>query len=247
MERLARARAERSCELAKSITWLGHAAFTIRSANDRMVYIDPFLVGNPLCPITMDDISQAHLVLVTHAHFDHLGNAVDIAKNTGATFVTQPEAAAKLTSESGLPAEQVCNFGSGMNIGGSIAIEGITVTMTQAFHSSQIASCTGFIIRLEDGFTIYHAGDTGIFATMKILGELYSLDLALLPIGSVFTMDPVQAAKALSLLNPRRAVPMHYRTFPVLEQSAERFVELARKEAPHVEVVVLEPGQELIL
>ena len=233
--------------MGKSIRWLGHAAFAIRTPQDKMVFIDPFIVGNPLCPIGLDDISEAHVVLVTHDHFDHLGNAVDIAKKTGATLVAQPEAVTKWVSELGLPVDQVPSFGTGMNIGGSIEVDGITITMTQAFHSSQTAACTGFVLRLEDGFTIYHAGDTGIFATMKVLGELYPMDVALLPIGSVYTMDPLQAAKALSLLNPRKAIPMHYKTFPILEQSADRFVELAKKEAPHVEVVVLEPGQELAL
>lgn len=233
--------------MAKSIKWLSHAGFMITSAQEKVIFIDPFIVGNPLCPITVDDITQANLVLVTHDHFDHVGNAVDIAKKTGATLVAQPETSTRLISELGLPAEQVPNFSQGMNIGGTVVIDGIAITMTQAFHSSQTGSNAGFIIKLEDGYTIYHAGDTGIFATMKILGELYPIDLALLPIGSVFTMDPVQAAKALTLLSPKKAIPMHYKTFPILEMSADRFVELAKKEAPAVQVIVLEPGQEIAL
>lgn len=233
--------------MAKSIKWLGHAAFMITTAQGKIIYIDPFIVGNPLCPVTVDDITQANLVLVTHDHFDHVGSAVDIAKKTGATVVAQPETSARLMSELGLPAERVPNFGQGMNIGATAVIDGITITMTQAFYSSQTASNAGFIIKLEDGYTIYHAGDTGIFATMKILGELYSIDLVLLPIGSVFTMDPVQAAKALTLLSPKQAIPMHYKTFPILEMSADSFVELAKKEAPNVRVIVLEPGQEMAL
>ena len=233
--------------MAKSIKWLGHATFTITTTQDKVIFIDPFIVGNPLCPITMDDITQANLVLITHDHFDHVGNAVDIAKKTGATVVAQPETSARLISELGLPAESVPNFSQGMNIGATAVFDGITITMTQAFHSSQTASNAGFIIKLEDGFTIYHAGDTGIFASMKLIGELYPIDLALLPIGSVFTMDPVQAAKALTLLNPKKAIPMHYKTFPILEMSADRFVELAKKEAPGVQVIVPEPGQEIAL
>ena len=233
--------------MAGSIRWLGHAAFLITTAQGKIICIDPFIVGNPLCPISVDDIARANLVLVTHDHFDHVGNAVDIAKKTGATLVAQPETAARLISELGLPAERVPNFSQGMNIGGTAVFDGIAITMTQAFHSSQTASNTGFIIKLEDGFTVYHAGDTGIFATMRLLGELYPIDLALLPIGSVFTMDPFQAAKALTLLSPKKAVPMHYKTFPILEQSADRFVQLAKTEAPGVEVIVLEPGQEIAL
>jgi L-ascorbate metabolism protein UlaG (beta-lactamase superfamily) len=233
--------------MVASIKWLGHANFMIKSAREKVIYIDPFIVDNPLCPITVDDITQANIVLVTHDHFDHLGNAVEIVKKTGGTLVAQPETAGRMISELGLSADNVVNFGMGMNIGATAAIDGITITITQAFHSSGTASCAGFIIKLEDGYTIYHAGDTGIFSTMKTLGELYPIDLALLPIGNAFTMDPIQAARALTLLNPKKAIPMHYRTFPVLEQSADRFVALAKNEAPGVEIVVLEPGQTIVL
>jgi len=137
--------------MAKSIKWLGHATFTITTTQDKVIFIDPFIVGNPLCPITMDDITQANLVLITHDHFDHVGNAVDIAKKTGATVVAQPETSARLISELGLPAESVPNFSQGMNIGATAVFDGITITMTQAFHSSQTASNAGFIIKLEDG------------------------------------------------------------------------------------------------
>lgn len=226
--------------MANSIRWLGHAGFSISSGGGKIILIDPWIKVNPLCPITMDDIQAANIVLVTHDHFDHMPDSADISKKTGAVVVAQPETIGRLTSELGLPA----GSGVGMNIGGSTTIEGITITMTQAFHSSQAGSNTGFIVKLEDGTTTYHAGDTGIFASMKLFGELYPIDLALLPIGSFYTMDSYQAAKALGLLNPKKAIPMHYKTFPMLEQSADRFVEMAKKEAPGVEVIVLEPGQE---
>ncbi|MDY6906743.1 MAG: metal-dependent hydrolase [Chloroflexota bacterium] len=233
--------------MAGSITWLGHAAFAITSPQGKVVYIDPFIDGNPFCPITVADIQRADIVLVTHDHFDHTGSAVDIVKKTGATLMAQPETTSRFIAELGMPGDRGANFGMGMNIGATIAVAGIEVTMTQACHSSQTASNAGFIVRLEDGYTIYHAGDTGIFATMKLFGEMYPLDMALLPIGSGFVMDPYQAAKALALLSPRKAIPMHYKTFPVLEQSADRFVELARREAPSVEVIVPQPGQEVAL
>jgi L-ascorbate metabolism protein UlaG (beta-lactamase superfamily) len=231
----------------RSIKWLGHASFRVTSATGKIIYIDPYIVDNPLCPINLENIKAANIVLVTHDHFDHVGDAVDIIKRTGATLVAQPETVGRMASESGLPAERVANFGGGMNIGATIVIDGIAITMTQAFHSSGTASGAGFIIKLEDGYTIYHTGDTGIFATMKILGELYPLDLALLPIGGAFTMDPLQAARALTLLNPRKVIPMHYKTWPLLEQSADGFAALAKKEAPGVEIVVLEPGQQIAL
>jgi len=229
--------------MAKSIKWLSHSGFVITSPEGKTIVIDPWIEGNPLCPIKLDDIKAADIVLVSHDHFDHVGNAVDIAKKTGAIVVAPPETVARFQTELGLAMENVA-YGMGMNIGGTAEIKGIKLTMTQAFHSTQTACCAGYIIRLDDGTTIYHAGDTGIFDSMRLLGDLYPLDLALLPIGSVFTMDPYQAAKALTLLRPKRAIPMHYRTFPILEQSADNFVALAKKEAPGVEVIVLEPGQE---
>ena len=229
--------------MAKSIRWLGHASFIISSPGGKTVVIDPWIVDNPLCPLKLEDIKEAHLVLVSHDHFDHAGNAVDIARKTGATVIAQPETENRFRSELGLPDSQVL-YGVGMNTGGCATVEGITVTMVQAFHSSATGQPCGYLVKLEDGTTIYHAGDTGIFDSMRLLGELYPIDLALLPIGSVFTMDPYQAAKAVALLKPKKVVPMHYKTFPILEQSADNFVNLVNREAPQVEVVVLDPGQE---
>ncbi len=225
------------------VKWLSHAGFQITSGEGKIILIDPWLEGNPLAPCGVNGIKAADLVLVTHDHFDHAGNAAQIAKNTGATLVGMPETVGRLKTEARLPDAQVV-YGMGMNIGGTYQAGGIAVTMTQAFHSSQTASPAGYIIKLENGFTIYHAGDTGIFASMKILGELYPLDLALLPIGGVFTMDPRQAAVAAKLLGAKKVVPMHYKTFPILAQEAAPFVEAVQKEAPGVEVIVLAPGEE---
>jgi len=232
--------------MATRIKFLGHACFQITTPGDKVVIIDPWIEGNPLASLKVADIKKANLVLVTHDHFDHSANAVDVAKNTGATVIAQPETITKFVSELGLPQEQAL-YGMGMNIGGSVQVQGITVTMTEAFHSSATASCSGYILKLEDGTVLYHAGDTGIFEGMRLLGELYKIDLAMLPIGSVFVMDPFQAAKALTLLKPKTVIPMHYKTFPILEQDANSFVELAKKEAPGVKVVVLEPGEEFSL
>jgi len=230
--------------MAAKVRWLGHACFLITSPKGVKIIIDPWIKENPLCPVKIEEISEVDLVLVTHDHFDHAGDAAEIVKRTQAVLVAAPETAAKFQSQLGVPSEKVVFGGFGMNIGGTAIIKDINVIMTQALHSSETACPAGYIIRLEDGFTIYHAGDTGIFESMRLLGELYPLDLALLPIGGVFTMDSYQAARALKLLKPKRAIPMHYKTFPILEQSPDRFVELARKEAPEVEIVVLEPGEE---
>jgi L-ascorbate metabolism protein UlaG (beta-lactamase superfamily) len=229
---------------AAKVKWLGHASFQITSANGKNILIDPWLEGNPSSTVSVADIGDVDIIVVTHDHFDHLGQAVDIAKATGALVVGMVETMGKLQNEMGVPPEQVVNGGFGMNIGGTSEVDGIKFTMTQAFHSSETGSACGFVITLEDGKTIYHAGDTGIFGTMATIGELYPLDLALLPIGSIFTMDPLQAAHALTLLKPKAVVPMHYQTFPILEQGPENFAELAKEKAPDVEVVALKPGEE---
>lgn len=229
--------------VAIRIKWLSHAGFIITSTSGKVVITDPFIEGNQLCPIKVKDIKSADVVLVSHDHGDHVGSAVDIAKKTGAIICAAPETTARFQKELGLPSQNAV-FGAGMNIGASAEIKGITITMTQAFHSSATGCCAGFIIKLENGTTLYHAGDTGIFSSMQLLGEFYNIDVAFLPIGGVYTMDSMQAAKAVKLLNVKMVIPMHYKTWPLLEQDAGRFVELANKEAPKTKVVVLEPGQE---
>jgi L-ascorbate metabolism protein UlaG (beta-lactamase superfamily) len=215
----------RGCTMAGTkVKWLGHAGFQITSSTGKVVLIDLWISGNPLACCVIEDLKKADLVLVTHDHFDHSGDATTITINTGATLVAMPETVGRLQSECDVPSSQIV-FGMGMNIGGTYQRDGISVTMTQAFHSSQTASPAGYIIKLENGFTIYHAGDTGVFSSMKILGELYPLDLALLPIGSVFTMDPAQASYAVKLLNTKKVIPMHYATFPILVQKAVPFVD----------------------
>jgi L-ascorbate metabolism protein UlaG (beta-lactamase superfamily) len=226
------------------VKWHGHANFEITSADGRKILIDPWFEGNASCSASVADIEAADFILVTHDHFDHLGQAVEIALATKATVVGIVETMAKLQNEMGVPPDQVVNGGFGMNIGGTVDLGGIKVTMTQAFHSSASGHPAGFVVKLENGKRIYHAGDTGIFATMATIGEMYPLDLALLPVGSCFTMDPLQAAHALALLKPKAVIPMHYQTFPILEPDAAGFVKLARQKAPGVKVVTLNPGEE---
>jgi len=227
--------------------FLGHAVFSVTSPAGKVVITDPWIDGNPMCPIKLDDIDAADIITVSHDHFDHIASAAAIAKKTGAIIITQPETANRLKLEEGVPDQNIVTSGMGMNIGGSVDIAGITVTMAQAFHSSATACPASYVVRLDGGATFYHGGDTGIFDSMRLIGELYKPDVALIPIGSVFVMDPIQAVASLKLLNPKVAIPMHYKTFPVLEQSADRFVQLAKSETPSVKVVVLEPGEEFVL
>ncbi|HSR12556.1 MAG TPA: metal-dependent hydrolase [Thermodesulfobacteriota bacterium] len=225
------------------IKYISHAGFQITSPSGKVLYIDPWY-ENPIGGFSLDDVKTAALVLVTHDHFDHVGQAPDIVKKTGGLLVANVETGRRLQSEAFIPAEKVCYFGYGMNIGGSLEYEGITVTMTQAFHSTATGAPCGYVIRLEDGTVLYHAGDTGIFDSMKLIGELYKPDIAMLPIGSVFTMDPQQAAWATKLISPKKVIPMHYKTFPILVQDPAPFVELVGKQAPGVQVVPLAPGGE---
>ncbi len=225
------------------ISFLGHAGFQIKTNKGKIIIIDPWLTDNPLAAIQAKDISNADFVLVTHDHFDHIADAAAIVKATGATLVGMPETVGRLKEEEAISDNQIV-FGMGMNIGGTVTSDGISITMTQAFHSSQTASPAGYIIKLENGFSLYHAGDTGIFSSMKILGEIFHINLAMLPIGGVFTMDPKQATMAAKLLGVSQVIPMHYKTFPILEQDTSSFVEIMKKEAPDIEVIILDPGEE---
>lgn len=225
-----------------TLTWNGHANFQITTPNLSML-IDPWFEGNPSACVGSDSCSQVDLILVTHDHDDHVGQTVEICKKTGAHIMAVVETAHRLM-ELGVPQDRIVN-GIGFNIGGSVDFKGITATMIQAFHSSQTGTPVGYIITLEDGTTVYHAGDTGIFSSMEIYGKLFDIDLALLPIGGVFTMDPAQAALACTLLNCRQVVPMHWGSFPVLEQSTDTFASELQKVGASTTLVSLDPGQSI--
>ena len=223
------------------IRWLGHAMFQVVSPTGKVIYIDPWVEGNPSCPVTLQDLDRADVVVVTHNHHDHAGQTVELIAKTGATLVSMVETTEALM-KAGVPAERCLFGGIGMNIGGQVVVDGIKFTMTQAVHSSASGSATGFVIELENGRTLYHAGDTGIFADMALIGELYPLDVAMLPIGDVFTMGPKQAAKAVSLLQPKVVIPMHFGSFPILVQDPAPFVAAVALSRPQTRVVVLKPG-----
>ena len=200
------------------ITWFGHSAFKI-SAPEAQVVIDPFFT--PSAGVTADAAGDVDIVLVTHDHADHVGDAVSLCRRTGAVLGAIVGTAGKLAEE-GVPQEQIIN-GIGFNMGGTVAHKGVNITMTQAYHSSDSGSPAGYIVRMPNGFTVYHAGDTCIFSGMELWGQLYSIDVALLPVGGVFTMDARQAALACKLLGCKAVVPMHWGTFPVLAQNTATF------------------------
>jgi len=228
------------------ITYLGHSAFKLVSPQGVVIYLDPFLKNNPKTPPDQKEVNKADLVLVTHGHADHLGDALGISQKTGAPVVAIAELGAYVTQK-GL--KNVVR----MNKGGSYTTKGIRISMVNAQHSSSVTEegkviyagePAGFIIRFENGFTVYHAGDTAVMSDMKIFGDIYKPDLALLPIGSHFTMDPQEAAYACKLLRPRYVVPMHYGTWPVLTGTADDFIG-RMKDQPEVKVIVMNPGQTI--
>lgn len=226
------------------IRWMGHSGFMIRDGKTAL--IDPWFEGNPKASGGIGSAPEADLILLTHDHFDHAGDAVTLAKRTGALFVAIFELAGNLAAK-GIPPERILNGGGGMNIGGTVEANGFTITMTEARHSCTLGVPVGYVIRTPSGKTIYHSGDTGIFAGMSLIGELYPVDVALLPIGSVFTMDYRQAAKACRLLSAKAVVPMHYGTFPILEPNADRFVAELSAVSPGTRPIVLAPGEETTL
>ena len=228
------------------VTFLGHAAFKLISPQGVVVFIDPFLKNNPKTPAAMKEVEKADLILVTHGHGDHLGDAISIAQKTNATVIGIAELAGYIGKKG------VKNIVR-MNKGGSYTFKGIRVTMVNAQHSSSTTEGdqiiytgepTGFIIRFENGFTVYHAGDTAVMSDMRIFGDIYKPHLALLPIGSHFTMDPQEAAYACKLLRPKYVIPMHYGTWPLLSGRAEEFAQLL-KDQPEVKVIILAPGESI--
>ncbi|ABW01902.1 metal-dependent hydrolase [Caldivirga maquilingensis] len=221
------------------LKWLGHAAFEVELMGKRIL-IDPW-ISNPNSPVTLGELSKVDFILVTHDHSDHLGEAVQIANKTNATVVSIFELAVYLAEKEGVKNT------IGMNIGGPVKLTNeIEVYMTPALHSSTHGSPVGFVIKSPEA-VIYHAGDTGLFSDMELIGRLYKPDVALLPIGGYFTMSPREAAYAVSLINPRAVVPMHYNTFPQIRQDPEEFRNLTESLAPHVRVYVMKPGDVLNL
>lgn len=200
-----------------TLTWLGHSAFLMESMSGKKVLIDPWL-DNPKAPPNAKEIASVDLILVTHGHSDHLGSTVELAKRLNAPVAALFEVYLYLQS-CGVTTAQ------GINKGGTLAVNGIKVTMVDAVHSSDIdadgkvmpgGEAAGMVIEFDDGVAVYHAGDTALFGDMKLIGQIYKPDIALLPIGGVYTMAPREAAKACELINPKQIIGMHYGTFPIL-------------------------------
>ncbi|MFO7838434.1 MAG: metal-dependent hydrolase [Desulfosalsimonadaceae bacterium] len=212
------------------IKFLGHSGFIIE--DEKTIVIDPFLSGNPVATMSEKDLTGADIVLVTHSHADHLGDALTIAKKTGAALVGAPEVV--WTDEIS---------GEGMNFGGTAEIQGTKVTMVKAEHSTETGDSAGFVWK-QGGHTLYHMGDTGLFSDIRIIAERHKPDILFVPIGDRFTMGPDEAAIATKWVNPEIVIPMHFATLPFLVQDPQGFSENVQRQCSS-RVVILKPGEEV--
>ncbi len=225
--------------------WLGHSSTKIISPKGHVIYIDPFLKDNPTTPGEHKEVSEADFILLTHGHDDHVGDTIEIAKNTGAKVAGIVELIGLLTKD-GLPEDQ----GIGFNKGGTVHFDDFSVTMVSANHSSSYngqyaGDPAGLVLSFEDDICIYHMGDTNIFADLELYGQLYDPHVVLAPIGDHFTMGPEEAAYAVEMIDPEIAVPVHYGTWPPIDADPNEFKEVLEA-ITDTKVVIPEIGENFL-
>lgn len=249
-------------QLKTKITWFGHAAFKIETPTGGVILIDPWIT-NPKNPAknTLETLTRVDYILVTHGHFDHVGEAVAIAKKTGAKLVASFGLGSNLVAMAGFPKEQA-GFDTLGNIGGSIPLPkaGAKVTLVNAVHDSALkvanpapgapaviesGSPVGFVLEIDNGPVIYHTGDTDVHFDMILTGKAFKVDVMLAAIGDHFTMGPARAAQAVTMVRPKVVIPMHYGTFPVLTGTPEELkTELSKgKRKRGSTLIVMKPGE----
>ena len=229
------------------ITYFGHSTFSVTTPSGQVALIDPWIKTNPRCPEALKKLARVDAIFLTHAHSDHLGDLVGIAKEFRPKLIASFETCLWLA---GKGFEKLI---SPMNKGGSQQVGDFTVTMTHAMHSNSIeddgevvyaGEPAGYIVRLPGDVRLYHAGDTAVFGDMKLMAELYRPQIALLPIGDLFTMGPREAAMAIRFLGVRDVIPMHYATFPALTGAPEA-LQKETKDVPGLTILALKPGESL--
>ena len=227
-------------------TLLGHATVRCDLPGGEVVLIDPWVEGNPVVPAAAKHFDRIDAILITHAHSDHMGDAVSLAKRHKPKKIV---AAYEICEWLTMQGVENC---SGMNLGGTQEVLGLQVSMVRADHSSSMTvdgqiiyggEAAGYVIKLPGGFTFYHSGDTTLFSDMQLIGEIYRPELAFLPIGDFFTMDPQLAARACRYLGVRKVVPVHWGTFPILTGTPKAFAEALEDLGVTCEVIPLNPGE----
>jgi L-ascorbate metabolism protein UlaG (beta-lactamase superfamily) len=230
-----------------SLTWLGHNSFKLVTRGAKTVLMDPWVEGNPSCPKEHKQIDRLDIMTISHGHADHMADAVTLGKKLKPTTICNYEIHLFLQRK-GVPNT------SPMNKGGTQECGGLKFTMVHAVHSSGIedggqviygGEACGYVITLEDGTRIYHAGDTAVTSDMALTGELYAPEIALLPIGDLYTMSPREAAVAVRMLKPKYVVPAHFGTFPALSGTPDALRDELERLKVKAEIVVLRPGDSL--
>ena len=226
------------------ITWLGHATVLVQTARGTNILIDPFIAQNPKYPKDFVLPAKIHFILLTHGHGDHIADAAPVAAKHNSTLVAIYELAAYL-------AKKGVVHTIGMNLGGTVQLDDVAATMVEAKHSSAaqdetgdhyVGVAAGFILTIADGPVLYHAGDTAVFSDMKLIRKIYRPEVAMLPIGGHFTMDPKEAAMAVRFLEPKIVLPLHFGTFPPLTGTPEQLAALVDN---NVQVVRWAPGESI--
>lgn len=234
--------------MSVQLKWLGLAFLEMVTPEAKTIYFDPWTKdkGNPHCPVTLNDLNKADLVLVSHDHTSHIGSAVDLCKKTGAMLGGSAETVGKLANE-GVSSTQILMNGKGYAPGTETEIQGIKVIATKAHHNSETEDAMGHIVILEDGTSVYHTGDTFQMAEMELYGERYHPDVMVLPIGGGHNMGPREAAEAVRVVAPKRVLPVHFERCENPDACLSEFHRHCHNLAPHVRIIEPVPGESVSL